>query len=272
MSKPINLILHCGASAVKNPETLASVQLPPVKRNDRGRITDQPISHLTVRNQIREALTNNHAKVTEEAQGMTNDGARAFGIMAIDQSPNYPSVKWGNLREDLADQPSKNERVLVVGWRNSHDHKFAQGIAMGSAATVCDNLCFSSEVVVKRRHTRHIMRDLPHVINRAVGRLLHNSRRQEMAFRAMEYTTVNRVNVNDTLVRAMVAKAIPNAAIPKVLAEYQSETHREKHGADTAWSLWNAFTEIYKSDPLPTVMKRSQALHGVFHQLCGIKS
>ena len=86
----------------------------------------------------------------------------------------------------------------------------------------------------------------------------------------MEERNVGRVEVNDTLVEAMKAQAITNASIPKVLKEYESESHREMHGADTAWSLFNAFTEVSKADPVTTAMKRTQRLHGVFGKLVGV--
>ena len=42
---------------------------------------------------------------------------------------------------------------------------------MGSAVFVCDNLAFSAEVTIARRHTRFIERDLPRIVHTAVGRL-----------------------------------------------------------------------------------------------------
>ena len=135
---------------------------------------------------------------------------------------------------------------------------------------VCDNLSFSGEVNVSRRHTRHIVRDLPEVIARAIGQLLNESHRQAETFDRMEKYRLGSMLVNDTLVEAMKSKAIANASIPKVLAEYESDKHKEMHGADTAWSLFNAFTEISKQDPATLAMKRTQRLHGVFGKLVGV--
>jgi hypothetical protein len=49
----------------------------------------------------------------------------------------------------------------VVGIRNSHDKAFAAGIIAGAQVLVCDNLCFSGEILLARKHTGHIHYDLP---------------------------------------------------------------------------------------------------------------
>lgn len=249
------LVLHCGAESVE-PHELDNVALPPIKRNAQGHVTFQPVSHYTLRNNLWDSLNNAGSLVIDQAQGMTHDGQRAFGMMEVQPGGS----------EVLADA----KRGLMVGWRSSHDQSFAAAVAMGGRVFVCDNLSWSGEIQVSRRHTRHIVRDLPEVISRAVGKLLQASHRQEEAFQRMEERNVGRVEVNDTLVEAMKAQAITNASIPKVLKEYESESHREMHGADTAWSLFNAFTEVSKADPVTTAMKRTQRLHGVFGKLVGV--
>ena len=42
---------------------------------------------------------------------------------------------------------------------------------VGAAVFVCDNLSFSGDVKLARRHTAHVERDLPQLVSRAVGRL-----------------------------------------------------------------------------------------------------
>ena len=258
MTDRLNLMLHCGAQAVA-PSELDNVELPQIKRNDRGHITYQPVSHGAVRGEIRRALVGRVGSdgIVAEAQGMTEDGKRAFGMMQIE----LPNVT------DLTKKTG-----LVVGWRNSHDQTFASSMAMGAGVFVCDNLSFSGEVKVSRRHTRFIRRDLPGVVATAVGRLLEQRHQQQRMFALMEDKNLGRFLVNDTLVESMRAGAIANASIPKVLSEYESDKHREMHGGGTAWSLFNAFTEVSKRDSATTAMKRTQKLHGVFSKLVGLAS
>ena len=63
------------------------------------------------------------------------------------------------------------DHSLVVGLRNSHDHSFCLGVSLGSRVFVCDNLAFSGEVRVARKHTNRIAFDLPKLVNGAVGLL-----------------------------------------------------------------------------------------------------
>lgn len=253
----MSLVIHCGAEHVQREE-LDRVQLPPVKRNSKGHITFQPISHETVLNKIMESLVGHlgSGAIRDSAQAMTADGQRAFGLI--------------ELQPDRQRRGMGDKTGLIVGWRNAHDFKFASAVAMGARTFVCDNLSFCGEVRVARRHTRFIVRDFPGVVASSIGRLLQARHGQQRLFDKMEEFKLGRHYVNDTLIESMRAGAIPNASIPKVLGEYESDHHREMHGSGNAWSLFNAFTEVSKKDSLPVAMKRTQKLHGVFSKLVGV--
>lgn len=70
-------------------------------------------------------------------------------------------------RKDLAGE----HRRTVVGMRNANDKSFAASICIGNQMLVCDNLCFSSEHKLARRHTLNIKRDLPGVIASVIARI-----------------------------------------------------------------------------------------------------
>ena len=65
-----------------------------------------------------------------------------------------------------------DDYALVLGLRNSHDKMFPAGIVAGASVFVCDNLSFSGEVKFARKHTRFINRDLPQIVERAIGKLV----------------------------------------------------------------------------------------------------
>jgi hypothetical protein len=58
-------------------------------------------------------------------------------------------------------------------------------IAAGNQMMVCENLCFSSDVKLARRHTTHILGDLPRVLASAVARV--TSHWQDMGKRIDAY-------------------------------------------------------------------------------------
>jgi hypothetical protein len=49
----------------------------------------------------------------------------------------------------------------MIGLRNSHDKSLPIGIAFGSRVFVCDNLAFSADHVIRRKHTARAKRELP---------------------------------------------------------------------------------------------------------------
>jgi hypothetical protein len=73
------------------------------------------------------------------------------------------------------------------------------------------------------------------------------------------------------VIRAVDAKALPVTRIPRVLEEWRMPIH-EEFAPRTAWSLHNAFTEIYKEKGnVETTLARSLPLYGLFDQLCGLR-
>ena len=66
---------------------------------------------------------------------------------------------------------SKSYRY-VLGIRNSNNMRFPAGLALGVAPFVCDNLCFSGEVTINRRHTRNVIGDLRKMITSSMDSLL----------------------------------------------------------------------------------------------------
>ena len=51
---------------------------------------------------------------------------------------------------------TRTTSAFVVGVRNSHDKSFPAGLVIGASIFVCDNLSFSGEVKLARKHTVHV--------------------------------------------------------------------------------------------------------------------
>ena len=142
----MNLTLHCGSRHVQR-EQIERCPTPP--RTD----TWVPIPHYRLLEQVETTLTGAGLRIINQAHAMPHDGLRYFGLMEVTN---------GRSHQDYG---------MVLGLRNSHDNSFPAALAVGSCVFVCDNLSFSAEVVIARRHTRFIHRDLPGLVQRAVGRL-----------------------------------------------------------------------------------------------------
>ena len=241
----LNLMMHCGGQEV-GPDQL-DVELPPAT----GTFT--PVPHVALVDEVRRSLSGHGHEVIGEAHGLSSDGQRYFGVMEI-----APEERNNN-----------GDTGLVVGLRNSHDKSFAAQLALGHGVFVCDNLAFSGEVRIARRHTRHVRRDLPEVTARAIGKLMQFRQRQESLIEEYKRRSVPGRVACELLVRAMEAKAIGCTHIPKVLAEWRRPRHEEFQPRN-AWSMFNAFTEVLKGSSLTASMTKTTRLHGVFNRTLAI--
>ena len=238
----MDLIMHCGAHAVP----MASVYDCETPGQD-GRHFHIP--HSTLLDTVRGAFDRNGWDVANEAHGLTHDGARYFGLFEMAGS-------------DGADH------ATVVGIRNSHDKTFSAGLVMGSGVFVCDNLAFSGEVKIARKHTRNILRDLDAMTYRAVGSLGDFRDRQEMRIQSYKQHELTDLAAHDFLVRSIDAGVIPPSRLPRVLEEWRTPTYRDFEG-NTLWNLFNAFTETMKGGAA-TLLDKTRGLHCMCDLQCGL--
>src|SRR4051812_14626552 len=150
-----NLMLHCGAAHVDRE----ALPLVPTPERTRSWV---PIPHSRLLTQVLGTLQRSGLEVVQEAHGLTHDGSRYFGLLQL--------------------AGADTDFGLVVGLRNSHDKRFPAGLVVGASVFVCDNLSFSGEVKLARKHTSMIERDLPQLVESAVGRLGDLRGTQEQRF------------------------------------------------------------------------------------------
>ena len=116
---------------------------------------------------------------------------------------------------------------------------------MGNRVFICDNLSFSGDVTVARKHTRFIGRDLDRLIYAAVGRLADMRVKQEVRFAAYRNGQLTDPEAHDLIIRAMLARIVSGAQVAQVVDEWQKPAH-EEFAPRNVWSLFNDFTEVLK--------------------------
>jgi hypothetical protein len=240
----INLCLHCGSRSV--PRDQVSTVITPPRTS-----SWVPIPHARLLDGVQSSLQRAGLSVVSEAHGLSRDGNRYFGLL---------QVANGHANEDFG---------LVVGLRNSHDKSFPAGLVVGASVFVCDNLSFSGEIRLARKHTVHVERDLPQLIDRAVGRLGDLRRSQEQRFSAYKDHELSDSAAHDLLIQALDARVLPITRIPDALREWREPRHTEFRASKTAWRFFNAFTEVMKGN-LDALPRRTQALHGLLDATCGL--
>lgn len=212
-----------------------------------------PDPHHRLLEQVEGAITGTDLRVASEAHALSRDGARYFGLMEV--ANGHADTDW----------------ALVLGLRNSHDQSFPAALAVGSGVFLCDNLAFSGEVTLARKHTRHIERDLPQLVDRAVGKLGDLRNTQHQRIESYKQTPLDDRQAHDLMVRAIDHHVAPVTALPQVIEQWRTPAHEAfAESGKTAWRLFNAFTEALKGRSLEQLPRRTQALHGLLDHSCAV--
>ena len=249
-SPKVNLHICGGNRSLVDFEQVVGIPTPPVeyrkKENANGEraVSYQPIAHHEVVNRTKRFLDENGFTIQDEVHSLARANQHYFGLFAVDH-PNREA----------------SDRGCVVGIRNSHDKTFPAGLCAGDVPFVCDNLIFTNTIKLARRHTRNILNDLDTTINRAIGKLFNFWHGQDERINAYKQVELSNAQVNDIVIRACKAGALPKSKIIDVVDQWESSDHSEFWDRNVN-SLYNAFTEVYKGN-LVALPNRSDALHSV---------
>jgi hypothetical protein len=130
---------------------------------------------------------------------------------------------------------------------------------------VCDNLAFHGETQLSRRHTTHVFRDLPSLIYRMLESVAAMKSRLAEEIERMKATSLVQSQAHDLMVRAIRGGALPASQLPRVI-EFYEDLDNSDFAPSTAWSLFNAFTEVHKGAPPRAQMEGSLRLSSLFRR------
>ena len=213
--------------------------------------THTPISHALLVDQAHKALDRAGLTVEQEEHALGRGGLRYFGGFAIKG-------------EDM----EAKDRRLVVGLRNAHDKSFAASVCIGNQMMVCENLCFSSDVKLARRHTTNILRDLPMVLSNAISRVVSHWADMGKRIDAYKQTEVARDRCADLVVDLVDSQAFPARDVYKAVKEFREPRHEEFKGG-SLWTLYNGITEHLKGGDLTKLPQRTMTVQSVFDKIAG---
>jgi hypothetical protein len=186
-----------------------------------------PVAHATVLDRVKETLTGAGYMIRAEKYALARNDARFFGVL--------------DLTAPLASGVS-----LSVGVRNSVDKSFPLGFAAGSRVFVCDNLAFRSELLVRRKHTLNGMRAFGAAIAGAVASLASFQEAEAARIKQMSEMELSAAQASHIILSAFRRGIISTLQMPKVCDEWEKPSH-DDFLPRTAWSLFNAFTEVLKA-------------------------
>lgn len=241
----LNLCIHAGGHRVDRQQV---IDCPTPEKTE----TWHPIPHKRLIDELETALPRYNLNVVGAEHALHKGGERYFGLYQV--SNCQPDSDFG----------------LVFGLRNSHDKSFPAGLCLGSGVFVCDNLAFSSEVVLGRRHTTHIERDLPQLVAKAVGQLMDTRVEQQKRIDAYKVTELGDKEAHDLMIETLRAKGIMPTRINDVIDQWHTPKHPEFAKERNVWRLFNGFTEALKESALAELPKRTQIIHGIMDRACGL--
>lgn len=166
--------------------------------------------------------------IESETFALSRAGQQMFGIL------------------DLRAPGPDGDYTLALAIRTSYDHSFSLGIAGGLRVFVCDNLAFAGEFTLNRKQTLFVFRDLPDMVFRLLAQVGPFRERQEREIAVWKRHELQAASAHHLMIEAVRADAIPVSRLPHVIEAWETPQH-EAFAPRTAWSLYNAFTEVQKS-------------------------
>lgn len=186
-------------------------------------------------------------QVQSSVFALAREGAQMFGVLTCTN---------GHGGEDYA---------LAIGARSSYDKSLAVSLTGGTRVWICDNLAFSGEVTMHRKHTVHVFRDLPDLIYRMLSQVSSMRGRIDGEIAAMKVRELPPAHAHHLMVEAVKANVLPASRLPKVIEAWEEPRH-EEFAPRTAWSLFNAFTEVQKGSGPRAQMDGSLKLSSLFRR------
>jgi hypothetical protein len=187
--------------------------------------------------------------LTVESQefALAREGSQMFGVLTCTNGHNA------------------GDYALAIGLRNSYDRSLSVGLVAGTRTFICDNLAFSGEVRMNRKHTVHVFRDLPDLIYRMLSQVSSMRSRIDAEIAAMKVRELPPAQAHHLMVEAIRANVLPASRLPKVIEAWDEPRHTE-FSPRTAWSLFNAFTEVQKGTCPRAQMEGSLRLSSLFRR------
>jgi hypothetical protein len=237
---PATLVVHRGGWEATKAD-LASVPVPDPTESY------QPVPYGRFIEEVELHIPRFGLAVRSSQFALAREGGQMFGVLTCSN---------GTPDRDYA---------LAIGVRNSYDRSLAVGLTLGSRVFCCDNLAFSGEVTMHRKHTVNVFRDLPDLIYRMLSQVSSMRERSDGEIAAMKVRELPAAHAHHLMVEAIRANVLPASRLPKVI-EAWGEPRHEEFAPRTAWSLFNAFTEVAKSSSPRAQMDGSLRLSSLFRR------
>jgi len=242
------LMMHCGAESVPFP-TLLGLPIPEKTS------THLPIPHHQFYSMAENRLLEQGYAITNPRHYLNREAAHYFSLMQIQHE----------------DEDQDAQHATMCALRNSHDKTFSASLAVGAKVFVCDNLSFSGDIVVGRKHTPNIWDELPQIIEGAISKIRVMRKRQDVRFAEYRHAPLDDYAV-DHLIMDTYRKGIINLnRIGKVNEQWHNPS--ADHGDKSVWRYFNAVTAALgpaSTNQLIELPKKTIDLHLLLDKWCQV--
>jgi hypothetical protein len=247
----LNFMVHCGGEYCNVADLSALPDPTPMSK------THYPIRHDEFFDLVKDQFGVYGLETKQEVHALSHEANRYFGMAEF--------VRNGS--------GGRDDYSLIAAWRNAGDQAFSAGLAGGSGCFCCDNLALLGEITVGRKHTRHIMRQLPGLIGGAVLRLKGEITKLDQRYDAYKEYDL-RDSWADALIMQMYRRGIINVQrIAKVAQEWDEPSFDDFADDRNMWRLFNAATHVLKpatTSALQELPAKTAKLHTLADEICGI--
>jgi hypothetical protein len=231
----MTMVLHMGARYV-NRRALAAVPVPPAVARY------FPVAHHDLADMVQLALEQADFRVVGEKHGLSKNGAKYFGYYELASIEDY---------------------AAVVGFRSSYDKTLAIRVALGSRVFLCDNLALSGDIAIFRKHTTNVLEDFHNLLIPAIEQLPAAIAQQGVDFTNWKGATISQKDVDHYIAELYRGRVLTRSLVGEAMDEFLNPAF--DHGPATLWRLFNAITQVLKSDTetgaIVNLPARTQKLH-----------
>lgn len=235
------LTLHSGGYRVDLSEVL-NIKTPVATS------TWDPMSHGDVIDLIHNEIPKYGLNVINWEHAMRRDGKQYFGIVSVQDTNNRGiEIPDGSLQ---------------IGIRNSIDKSLAASLVAGSKVFVCDNLAFSGEVALSRKHTSNIRTDIYGKISSAFNKLLELFGKQKNDIDQFRQQVISEADHDRLTTLVMRHKVLPPSRFEKLENQFKSDDPTACGGIKepTMWRFMNGVTQVLKTDHPDAIVQRTGRL------------
>lgn len=234
------LLTQCGSTHCKLEQLLTIPEPKKTKTYTPLNHYDFAVNILTIASDLLKGY-----RFDGDSYALSSDGQKMFGVIT------YRKIN-----------SQQNEELKVaIGLRNSHNKSMAAGLVLGSTVLVCDNLVFSGDIKVMRKHQgKDMHEDLHDQIVTAIYKSQHNFHQISHDVQLMKQKPMNQHKKYE-YIGMLTGEGILSATQSSTAFKELWKPSHEEFQVDTLWAGYNCATEALKSSPVDKIIQRHSELH-----------